>query len=107
MIQLKFRQFQTDSGDDSAMIQKGIFHEGSTLNHLIMSPLWVRAWLGAHVRQSKFCLWVVRWFSQGSPIFAPPVIMIDTAQNDLINLECSKSPIKTIKMFSHDMDYMY
>ena len=29
MIQLKFRQFQTDSEDDSAMIQKGIFHEGS------------------------------------------------------------------------------
>ena len=28
MIQLKFRQFQTDSEDDSAMIQKGIFHEG-------------------------------------------------------------------------------
>ena len=29
MIQLKFRQFQTDSEDDSAMIQKGIFHEGA------------------------------------------------------------------------------
>ena len=33
MIQLKFRQFQTDSGDDSAMIQKGIFHEGAVNKH--------------------------------------------------------------------------
>ena len=32
MIQLKFRQFQTDSEDDSAMIQKGIFHEGSNFH---------------------------------------------------------------------------
>ena len=34
MIQLKFRQFQTDSEDDSAMIQKGIFHEGYTYYHV-------------------------------------------------------------------------
>ena len=24
-----------------------------------------------HVRQAKFCLWVARWFSRGSPFFCP------------------------------------
>ena len=38
MIQLKFRQFQTDSEDDSAMIQKGIFHEGIYSSNTIVEP---------------------------------------------------------------------
>ena len=47
-----------------------IFSERS--KSLVISPLWVRASLGSHVRQAKFCLRVVRCFFSGISILAPP-----------------------------------
>ena len=55
---------------------------------LIIWPLWVRAYLGSHVRQTKFCLEVVRWFFFGIYCFCPTFRLTQLRMSAIILTGC-------------------
>ena len=64
---------------------------------LVISLLWVRALLGSHVRQAKFCLRVIRWFFSGISHFHPTLRLTRLKMSE-INLTGHKTQIKKKKL---------